>query len=49
LREGTLDISIYGKDHKMLHVPAYDAVKMEEIGDGNVKVGEQVMSVERWI
>ncbi|KUM59605.1 hypothetical protein ACN42_g7534 [Penicillium freii] len=49
LREGILDISICGKDHEMLHVPAYDAVKMEEIGDGNVKVGEQVMSVERWI
>jgi tetratricopeptide (TPR) repeat protein len=49
LRAGTLDGKVCGKDHEMLHVPAYDAVEMEKIGDGNVKVGEQIMTVEEWI
>lgn len=49
LRAGTLDSTVCGKDHEMLHVPAYDAVEMEKIGDGNVKVGEQIMTVDEWI
>ncbi|KAJ5767057.1 uncharacterized protein N7511_004673 [Penicillium nucicola] len=49
LRDGTLEVNGCGKDHEMIHVPAYDAAELEEIGDGNVKVGEQIMSVEDWI
>ncbi|OQD79098.1 hypothetical protein PENANT_c062G09607 [Penicillium antarcticum] len=49
LRKGTLEINVCGKDHEMIHVPAYDAVKMEKIGVGNVKVGEKIMSVDDWI
>ncbi|KAJ5675126.1 uncharacterized protein N7477_005060 [Penicillium maclennaniae] len=50
LREGTLGSEeICGKDHEMLHVPAYDAADREKIGIGNVKVGEHILSVEEWL
>lgn len=49
LREGSLNIKVCDKEHEMLLIPAYDAVEMAKIGDGNVKVGEQIVSVEEWI
>lgn len=50
LREGTLiSDKICGKDHEMLHVPAYDAADREKIGEGNVKVGEHILPIEEWI
>ncbi|CAG8426824.1 unnamed protein product [Penicillium salamii] len=49
LRDGKLDSHICGKDHKMLHVPSFDPVRHEEIGEGNVMVGEEVLSVNDWL
>jgi hypothetical protein len=49
LREGTLAPGICGKNHEMLHVPSYDATEREKIGAGNVKVGDHVLPVEKWL
>ncbi|KAJ5794025.1 Tetratricopeptide-like helical [Penicillium paradoxum] len=49
LREGTLQKRICGKDHDMLHVPAYDIAQQEKIGEGNVLVGEEIMPVTEWL
>jgi tetratricopeptide (TPR) repeat protein len=49
LRAGTLQRQICHKDHEMFHVPKYDKEKLDSIGEGNVKVGEEIMTVEDWI
>ena len=37
------------KNHEMLHIPAYDPVERQRIGDGNVKVGQEIMTVNDWL
>ncbi|PIG84660.1 hypothetical protein AARAC_002020 [Aspergillus arachidicola] len=49
LRNGTIEVKVCNKDHEMLHVPAYDPVERQRIGDGNVKVGEEILSVNEWL
>ncbi|CAG8908395.1 unnamed protein product [Penicillium egyptiacum] len=49
LREGTLKKRICNKDHEMLHVPPYDATKRQRLGEGNVLVGEEIISVTEWL
>ncbi|GLA15441.1 hypothetical protein AnigIFM62618_001981 [Aspergillus niger] len=49
LRNGTMKLKICNKDHEMLHIPAYDPVERRRIGDGNVKVGEEILSVKEWL
>ncbi|GAT21910.1 hypothetical protein RIB2604_01400010 [Aspergillus luchuensis] len=43
LRNGTMKLKICNKDHEMLHIPAYDPVERRRVGDGNVKVGEEIL------
>ncbi|KAJ1712025.1 hypothetical protein NYO67_5777 [Aspergillus flavus] len=49
LRNCTAEGRICNKDHEMLHVPAYDLIERRRIGDGNVKVGEEILSVNEWL
>ncbi|CAG8166166.1 unnamed protein product [Penicillium olsonii] len=49
LQNGDLEPHICGKDHKMLHVPSYDPARGKEIGEGNVAVGEEIISVADWL
>ncbi|GJP90847.1 uncharacterized protein AlacWU_03746 [Aspergillus niger] len=49
LRNGNMKLKICNKDHEMLHIPAYDPVERRRIGDGNVKVGEEILSVNEWL
>jgi hypothetical protein len=49
LRNGTVKLKVCNKDHEMLHIPAYDPVERQRIGDGNVKVGEEILSVNEWL
>lgn len=49
LREGTLGKRICGKDHSMLHVPAYDIARQEKVGEGNVLVDEKIIPVSEWL
>lgn len=49
MRNGTLGFKICNPDHEMLHVPAYDSVERQRIGEGNVKVGEEIMPVNEWL
>lgn len=49
LRNGAMKFRICDKDHEMLHIPAYDPVERRRIGDGNVKVGEEILSVNEWL
>jgi tetratricopeptide (TPR) repeat protein len=49
LREGTLKRRVCGKDHDMLHVPAYDAAERQRIGDGNALIGEEIVSMSEWL
>lgn len=49
LRNCTAEGRICNKDHEMLHVPAYDPIERRRIGDGNVKVGEEILSVNEWL
>ncbi|PYH72109.1 uncharacterized protein BO88DRAFT_402379 [Aspergillus vadensis CBS 113365] len=49
LRNGTMKFKICDKDHEMLHIPAYDPVERRRIGDGNVKVGEEILSINEWL
>jgi hypothetical protein len=48
-RDGTGDGKLCSKHHDTLHVPAYDAAEREKIGEGNVKVGEEIMSQDDWL
>ncbi|RAK85726.1 hypothetical protein BO79DRAFT_231088 [Aspergillus costaricaensis CBS 115574] len=45
LRNGTMKLKICKKNHEMLHIPAYDPVERRRIGDGNVKVGEEILKM----
>ncbi|KAJ5981977.1 hypothetical protein N7451_012077 [Penicillium sp. IBT 35674x] len=47
MRNGKLKFC--NKDHEMLHVPAYDPAERWRIGDGNVKIGEEIVSVSEWL
>jgi tetratricopeptide (TPR) repeat protein len=49
VRAGTLERRICSKNHEMLHVPKYDEQELKTIGEGNVKVGQKIMTVEDWI
>ncbi|KAJ5909824.1 hypothetical protein N7504_004467 [Penicillium tannophilum] len=49
IRDGTLVTKICSKDHEMLHVPAYDRVAHQTIGEGNVKVGDEIIPVDEWL
>ncbi|KAJ5135669.1 uncharacterized protein N7515_004947 [Penicillium bovifimosum] len=49
LREGTLKGRVCGKDHDMLHIPAHDAAERRTTGNGNVLVGEEIVSVSEWL
>jgi hypothetical protein len=49
MRNGTLKLNVCNKDHEMLHVPAYDPVERQRIGEGNVKVGEEILPVDQWL
>lgn len=49
VHEGTLEPKRCSKEHDVLHVPAYDPAERERIGEGNVKVGEEIMSVDEWL
>ncbi|KAJ5392597.1 hypothetical protein N7509_008087 [Penicillium cosmopolitanum] len=49
LRGGTGEAKICSKHHDTLHVPAYDAAERERIGEGNVKVGEEILTVDNWL
>jgi hypothetical protein len=33
----------------MLHIPAYDPVERQRIGEGNVKVGEEILPIDAWL
>ncbi|KAJ5982082.1 hypothetical protein N7451_012182 [Penicillium sp. IBT 35674x] len=47
MRNGKLKFC--NKDHEMLHVPAYDPAERWRIGDLNVKIGEEIVSVSEWL
>ncbi|KAL2841266.1 hypothetical protein BJY01DRAFT_257114 [Aspergillus pseudoustus] len=49
LRDGTLKRNTCNSEHEMLHVPAYDPAEHKRVGNGNIKVGEEVMTVEEWL
>ncbi|KAJ5639441.1 uncharacterized protein N7484_007303 [Penicillium longicatenatum] len=49
LQDGTLEVNVCRKDHDMLHVPPYDRAAHQTIGEGNVKVGEEILSVDEWL
>jgi tetratricopeptide (TPR) repeat protein len=49
LREGSLENQVCDKDHEMLHVPAYDLEHHQKIGQGNVLVGEEIISINDWL
>ncbi|KAJ5726251.1 uncharacterized protein N7483_007608 [Penicillium malachiteum] len=49
LRAGSLDSWCCNKNHDMLHVPAYDPSERQRIGDGNVKVGQEIIQVDEWL
>ncbi|KAL4969541.1 uncharacterized protein BDV14DRAFT_209818 [Aspergillus stella-maris] len=49
LRDGTLKQDICRPEHEMLHIPAYDPAELRRIGEGNVKVGEEIMPVVAWL
>ncbi|KAJ5613896.1 hypothetical protein N7528_007550 [Penicillium herquei] len=50
-RKGELDRDLTSclKEHEMLYVPAYDSDQRKRIGEGNVKVGEEIMPVNEWL
>ena len=43
LRDGSLKQGVCSPEHEMLHIPAHDPAERRRIGEGNVKVGEQVV------
>lgn len=49
LLAGTMETNFCDKSHDMLHVPKYDALELDRIGKGNVKVGSTIMTVDDWI
>ncbi|KAJ5437885.1 uncharacterized protein N7458_008883 [Penicillium daleae] len=49
IQNGTIKLKSCNKDHEMLHVPAYDPVERQRIGEGNVKVGEEILPVDKWL
>ncbi|RAH67952.1 uncharacterized protein BO66DRAFT_473036 [Aspergillus aculeatinus CBS 121060] len=49
LRAGTLAVEICSHDHELLHVPPYDPIAQARIGEGNVRVGGEVLSVKAWL
>ncbi|KAL4940945.1 hypothetical protein BDV06DRAFT_12388 [Aspergillus oleicola] len=49
IRDGTLKLGFCNPEHEMLHVPAYDPAERRRVGEGNVKVGEEIISVEEWL
>ena len=49
LRGGTLQRQICNKGHDMFYVPKYDKEELERVGEGNVKVGQEIMKIEDWI
>jgi tetratricopeptide (TPR) repeat protein len=49
LRAGTLERQICDKDHEMFHVPKYNKEELDRIGEGNVKVGAEILKVRDWI
>ncbi|GAB1217101.1 hypothetical protein ATERTT37_006324 [Aspergillus terreus] len=49
MRNGTITLNDCNKDHEMLHVPAYDPAERQRIGEGNVKVGEEILPVDEWL
>ncbi|KAJ5291022.1 hypothetical protein N7478_000273 [Penicillium angulare] len=49
LRNQTLKPKVCNKDHEVLFIPAYDPVERQRIGAGNVKVGEEVVSIAEWL
>ncbi|KAJ5653993.1 hypothetical protein N7490_000996 [Penicillium lividum] len=49
LRSGTLEVTGCSKEHKMPYIPPYDPVERATVGEGNVRVGEEIISVQAWI
>ncbi|KAJ5746042.1 hypothetical protein N7520_011224 [Penicillium odoratum] len=49
LRFGTLEVAGCSKEHQMLHIPPYDPVERATVGEGNVRVGKEIISVQAWI
>jgi hypothetical protein len=49
LKAGTLAKPVCGADHEMFEVPKYDPKRLEEIGKGNVAVGERIVGVKEWL
>lgn len=49
LRDGTIKAKVCHKNHDTLYVPAYDAAEHERVGEGNVKVGEEILAVDDWL
>jgi hypothetical protein len=49
MRNGTIKLGVCNQDHEMLHIPAYDPVERQRIGEGNVKVGEEILPIDAWL
>ena len=49
LRSGALEVVGCDKDHEVVYIPGYDPVERASVGEGNVRVGGEIISVQTWI
>lgn len=49
LGDGAPTEHICNTSHERLHIPPYNAEELLRIGEGNVKVGDEIMTVDEWL